>query len=43
MTKASGILLTEVSLPAAAVGLSPIGRFAETLAGVSITTFVIPT
>ena len=35
----SGILLTEVSLPGAAVGLSPIGRFAETLAGVSITTF----
>ncbi len=37
--EASGILLTEVSLPGAAVGLSPVGRFAETLAGVSITTF----
>ncbi|MYA64182.1 MAG: hypothetical protein F4139_08265 [Gemmatimonadetes bacterium] len=35
----SGTLLTEVPLPGAAVGLSPIRRFAETLAGVSITVF----
>lgn len=35
----SGTLLTEVPLPGAAVGLSPIRRFAETLAGVAITVF----
>ena len=33
----SGTLLSEVPLPGAAVALSPIRRFAETLAGVSIT------
>ena len=33
----SGTLLTEVPLPGAAVGLSPVRRFAETLAGLSIT------
>ena len=33
----SGALMTEVPLPAAAVGLSPIRRFGETLAGLSIT------
>lgn len=35
----SGTLLSEVPLPGAAVGLSPIRRFAETLAGVAITVF----
>lgn len=33
----SGTLLSEVPLPGAAVGLSPIRRFGETLAGLSIT------